>query len=397
MITAAAITRTSFTERLRSLKNRKKCLYSVLLISFLFITSKVGLIHDTDNNFYSTTNMMMSGGSSRESGISIFYNAYVPLTNNTSSTDSAFNIIKEQMKQVSDSAAAADRSKMTLRYVTIGEPSNVVYIEELCHQFRMNCVHVNHYEAGYEMLTQQALLDFCKIEGSDMEIVSYIHNKGSLNPSEGQNKGRRTMTDATLSQDCMERLSDNVCNVCGPTFKSVWGPTYWGNFWSARCDYVKNLVSPFDLHAKNKEAFDSKPEGMTADFYGTSGSMIYSLGEGRYAAEQFVANHPSLIPCSFTHPSWEPNMIWEVDPRGNFYDLHVIHTERALTKEEMNTHDKFKEWFLLPGILWRYHKIYGEMPPPDSWVWRHYPDGETWKAVIEEVGFPEALLQQLID
>ena len=46
---------------------------------------------------------------------------------------------------------------------------------------------------------------------------------------------------------------------------------------------------------------------------------------------------------------------------------------------------------LLPGILWKYHVLYNELPDADSWIWRHYPDGERWREAIEEMGFPQAL------
>ena len=49
-------------------------------------------------------------------------------------------------------------------------------------------------------------------------------------------------------------LHEDKCNVCGAAFKSIWGPMWWGTFWSARCDYVKNLVPPSELAAMNNLA-----------------------------------------------------------------------------------------------------------------------------------------------
>lgn len=170
----------------------------------------------------------------------------------------------------------------------------------------------------------------------------------------------------------------------------------WGNMWSAKCDYIKRLVSPFDLEAKNRVAVRTKPAGMTMNFYGTQEAISYALGQGRFAAEQFVTTHPTLIPCSFTKPEDAINAFWIENPKGAF-ENHVIHGENPvnLQQDMLANNNHLKEWFLLPGILWRYHVLYGELPPEDSWIWRHYPDGENWKQLIQQVGFPNALFQRI--
>lgn len=373
------------------------CFLSILAISYSDAISSMlqqRKLEQENYNFYHHSNNDEKDRKHHQPGISIFYNAYVPRTDDPQDIEGAFSIIKEQMEQVSKSAAAADRSKMTFRYVTIGESFNVMYIQELCTFYKLHCVHVQHHDAAQEMATQQVLLDFCSEEGNEMEIVSYIHDKGSFNPSERQNQIRGRLTKAALRHECVHSLSNNQCNVCGANFKATWGPTYWANMWSARCDYVKKLVSPYDLYSKNKEAFESRPKDMTTDLYGSEGALTYALGKGRYASEQFVANHPSLIPCSYDKPENPPNAFWIADPPRDFYDEYVIHGENPLSKDELEVHDNKREWYLLPGILWRYHKLYNEMPPPDSWIWRFYPDGEYWRESIALVGFPEALLEK---
>ena len=47
----------------------------------------------------------------------------------------------------------------------------------------------------------------------------------------------------------------------------MWGPTFWGNMWSARCDHVKKLISPYDIETKNQLAVDTKPPEMTMTLY----------------------------------------------------------------------------------------------------------------------------------
>ena len=167
--------------------------------------------------------------------------------------------------------------------------------------------------------------------------------------------------------------------------------------WSARCDYVQKLISPFDLYSRNLKAYREKPNAMAANFFTSKNfALKYSLGEGRFAAQQFISNHPSMIPCSFTRPMDAPNAIWSADPPGDFYSNYVIHVEKPLTIEEIMVNDNhLREWYLLPGILWRYYSLYNEIPSPESWIWKHYPDGETWKATIEILGFPNALYNRI--
>lgn len=323
--------------------------------------------------------------------ITIFYNIYVP-PNNSEGVQHAYDIIKEQMAQVGQestfiaNATATKEITINIHYVTIGEPFDTNLMNDLCNLYGLSCTHLAHYNEGYEMITEQAVLDYCNVDDHDNDVVAYIHNKGSFHAGEGQNRIRRGLTKFALGANCLQELtSKQSCNVCGTNFKSVFGPTFWGNMWSAKCNYVKKLVSPFDLESKNKLAVTTKPTKVTMLLYKSPGNLHASLGEGRFAAEQFVGTHPSLIPCSFRGDEF-----WTIDPPGSF-DLHVIKTEQLDFEliEQNNAH--LKEWFLLPGILWRYHVLYGEVPPPESWIWRHYPDGERWKEVIDEMGFPDAL------
>ncbi len=334
--------------------------------------------------------------------ITIFYHVFIP-SNDEDGKDWAYHIIQEQFDQIAKSSATSDQSKLTLYYITIGEDklktSHEKYITKLCNFHQLECKHHSHHSSGYEMITQQALLEYCQKEEHTHHIVSYIHDKGTLNRLEHQSNSRQLLTWTALSDQCMVRLLiQNQCNVCGANFMSVWGPTYWGNMWSARCDYVQNLISPFDLYERNVEAYNSKPNGMTSDFFYTSiHVMDYSLGKDRFAAEQFIGNHPHFIPCSFRKPVEAIKSIWAVNPPEEFR-YYIIPSEEHKTVEDMEGeggNKRIKEWYLLPGILWRYHTLYNEMPPPDSWIWRHYPDGDIWKETIEKDGFPQALYNQI--
>ena len=322
--------------------------------------------------------------------VAIFYNAYIP-PDDPEGIKRSYNIIEEQMAQV-DESAISSRVNVNLYYVSIGEPFNTTFMDDLCTKYQLKCTHVHHYEKGYEMTTEQTILDYCKEAENESHIVSYFHNKGALHPHPDQDTSRQLLTRSALSKECIGLLDAQQCNVCGSNFRSVWGPTYWGNMWSAKCNYVKKLTSPFDLEAKNNLALQTMPEEMTMSLY-SQNMERFALGKDRYAAEQFVGNHPSLIPCSHKGDHGE---FWSVDPPGAFESFMIpAQTLKVVLDEMMANNNHLKEWYLLPGILWRYHIIYNELPSSDSWIWRHYPDGDNWKKAIEEKGFPEALYHRI--
>jgi hypothetical protein len=343
--------------------------------------------------------------------VSIFYNIYIPPNDPEEEGEitkkmSYVEIIEEQVSQIGLQSAFAvshdliNNNALTLHFVTIGEePFATELMDSICNRHYVNCVHERHFKEGFEMLTEQLLLDYCNEEENLYHTVSYIHSKGTFHTSDAQNNIRREMTKQALSKECIDLLDAGQCNVCGPNFLSVWGPTYWGNMWSAKCEYVKDLVSPFELETKNDLAVSTRPKEMQMRLY-ESKMEKFTLGQDRYAAEQFVGTHPNLVPCSY-----KDGLIWSVDPPGTF-ESHVLRTglivedgdslEEMMKRIEMEVdNNHLREWYLLPGILWRYHVLYDEMPPSDSWIWRHYPDGANWRQVVAKKGYPGAFYHRM--
>jgi hypothetical protein len=331
--------------------------------------------------------------------VTVFYNAYFPpkAATDDSVKDRIVGILNEQMKQVGVQSALAGRANVVVRTYTIGAQLDYKeIIADACAEINLVCTHERHDDQGFEMLTQQHLLEYCQLPENESHIVGYIHNKGSFHPSEGQNKNRRKQTADALSEQCINRLdTEHSCNVCGSSFISAWGPMMWGNFWCARCDYVKNLVKPSLLEEKNTPAFEQRPQEMTVDLFNDQ-AMDYALPtDSRFAAELFIGTHPRLIPCSITHDrtTW-----WSGNPPTRFRNSIIAHHvplkdgetyEEHMDELESDGH-ALTDYYLLPGILWRYHVLYNEMPPADSWMWRHYPDGEKWHHAVEKLGYPEA-------
>jgi len=47
---------------------------------------------------------------------------------------------------------------------------------------------------------------------------------------------------------------------------------------------------------------------------------------------------------------------------------------------------RIQEYFLLAGRLFKYFELYGKAPPANSWVWRFFDDGATWKKAVKSHG-----------
>ena len=45
-----------------------------------------------------------------------------------------------------------------------------------------------------------------------------------------------------------------------------------------------------------------------------------------------------------------------------------------------------REYFLLAGTLFRFYQLYGQAPPPDSWVYQWFPDGDLWRDAVQKHG-----------
>jgi hypothetical protein len=49
--------------------------------------------------------------------------------------------------------------------------------------------------------------------------------------------------------------------------------------------------------------------------------------------------------------------------------------ERVYNKRD----NRMREYFLLPGNIFKWWNLYDIVPADDSWVWKWYPDGDEWR------------------
>jgi len=325
------------------------------------------------------------------SPLSIFYHVYIPEDNAT-----AIQIVSQQVTQIVEGLRQIRGIQQTipLRYITIGRTLAEGSLVSMCHNFsdQISCTHLAHFAKGDEEHTLGAMHDHCSAHPQHRAI--YLHNKGSYHQTLKNQHFRRHLTDAVMSNDCIEHASSEDCNVCGLLFNPFPEPGFPGNMFIAKCSYVRQLVHPMRFTAM-KESFFGKVRKFIAD--GTLQAAMYNIsvdwffGRNRYALEHWVGSHPALGKVCYVSRTHSP-YFWmqSVDRKPEHWKFDtVLHGPPAAWWAEyagQNPQNTRREFFLLPGMLLKWFEWYGEVPPPTSWVWSWYPDGEFWRAQTVQYG-----------
>lgn len=157
------------------------------------------------------------------------------------------------------------------------------------------------YESASEFVTLRNMWEYCQNPDNDFQKVAYLHSKGSSVNTADNGKLRRFLTAGLLSKECASMGVS--CNMCSARFSPVPHPHAPGNFFMARCSYVRQLRDPL--------TFESAMEDM-----GYEGGDRFDRcdGRGRYAAEHWALSHPSAKPCDifqsnlYTWNDWIPTV-----------------------------------------------------------------------------------------
>jgi hypothetical protein len=118
----------------------------------------------------------------------------------------------------------------------------------------------------------------------------------------------------------------------------------------------------------------------------------YTVGTGRFANEHWIGSGPWSAPCHLSkYPSiesWQRDPLmafredaaWSMFPRPNT-TFRFDGTKRKVQQDKVLSTKQLrrKEYFLLPGVLFRGLTLYNATPPLTSWMWSYYPDGEYWR------------------
>jgi hypothetical protein len=174
-----------------------------------------------------------------------------------------------------------------------------------------------------------------------------------------------------------------------------------GHFFVAQCSYIRRLLPPKEYMNKLRELLQ------ISYLSGLFNYTLYPIDElhigwDRYGLEHWIASHPSLQACDLSPApnikAWHllfPTVLdymaydmkqfqWSLAPRYKYDDMEFhIHNRVERMALLSNEAQRRKEWFLLPGILFRHFHLYGHVPPHDSWYWDWYPDGDYWRTQFE--------------
>ena len=381
--------------------------------------------------------------SSPSSPFTVFWNLYLP-----SDLDRAGIVLDAMREQVHQVARSAAKEPLVLKYVTIGHLPLVLsndttanLVEQACAKYsNVECHHIKHVSNGFEEVTLDELYHHCMTNDNDYNAnVAYIQNKGSYNP-EGrfdrvkkktvrQDVWRRHGTAAALHPHCrnlsnssspfsptsfLESNKKNKtltgCNVCG----LFWAPLPWnhvpGNFWTARCDYVRQLVRPSSFLQRMNHLVNHVYLPMV-----NQGRLLVSInrmlmGHSRHSMEAWVGSHPTVRPCDMSTdpdmrdwihydrfdaaaPLVEPDgtdtvLKWALFPRNNFWTAVNHSSPPFRPRRYKKVETRLRDYNVLGGMLLRWKDVYGEttMPPDDSWIWSFYPDGDVWKQGVKTHG-----------
>jgi hypothetical protein len=338
----------------------------------------------------------------------IFYNIYVAPKN----IEKGIHIVQEQLGQIGRSHATSWKDRRpTIYYNTIGAPAlNATYMNELCSQQNLICKKMRHYESAFEEVTLQRLYNFCTTydtnsnnessssSSSSSFRVVYMHNKGSFNDRDGQNEiWRRHMTAAVTTKYCLQPPDDS-CNVCGLNFWPQWTTMMPGNFWSAKCSYVKTLLPPVGFDTNMKQLSE---QVLHRNETGQLSILLFpaaddQLGLGRFATEHWIASHPHVQPCDLSETMdihyWNmqmrqpSDMKWSMAPRAPLQGPWTTWPGATGQSYVLDRAGRLKEYYLLPGYLFKWVFLYNQVPGNDSWAWSTFPDGQLWKKKAARYG-----------
>jgi hypothetical protein len=358
----------------------------------------------------------------------IFYNAYFAPDNE----ENGLRIVKEQLDQISEqlSQNAANEAPddldrfvfamkeekeerlVTIYFDTAGSPVlSPIFLQKLCSPRNMTCTLLNHYDEPNEEVTLQNLYEFCQ-SAEDSTRVAYVYNMGSLDSNNGANEvWRRHLTAAAMAGGCWDP-PENGCNVCGLQFWPIWTPFFPGNMWTAKCDYVRKLLPPIDFEAKMKSMYD---ESSTLQAKGVLTNHLFPnikrkkmdnvsmrlFGLERFAMEHWVGSHPFVAPCDMAGvfagnlSAWnqsgganESDFVWNMAPHAPFRPVDYWSPFSESNVDHILAHKghRMREYFVLPGQLFKWVYLYNQVPPIDSWAMTWYPDRVEWRKRVRKLG-----------
>jgi hypothetical protein len=160
-----------------------------------------------------------------------------------------------------------------------------------------------------------------------------------------------------------------------------------GQFGSRLRDFLEgNLISMLERKQFSLQLYN-----------GVMGASAFGLA--RYASEAWISSHPDIVPCDLSVPAnmggWKirggRNSTIQIDwamfsrrplTTSNFAEFPINRFNRI----EKEPNERAADFFLLPGLIFRWQGLYNKTPATTSWVWDFFPDGEMWQHAVTEHG-----------
>lgn len=332
----------------------------------------------------------------------IFYHIFIP----PKSHKNALRIVHEQLAQIAQAVQQAKLdAPVTLYYTTVGDLLPELHEQTLpgCQSAYLQCKHWRHLADGSEAQTLQTVYDFCQQGGGGAatdHVVTYLHSKGSYHHHKVNERWRRHLTMAATHPDCLHQTQKQQqhaqCNVCGLQFYTQWTNFFPGNMWTARCDYVRQLLPPHDFGNHQEQAITDL---LWLRHRGILASRLFAdrldrFGLDRYSTEHWIGSHPTLQPCDMAAAPLRDWLKEDKDMHDLSWALAPRHegppadppSAQVMALFATNTTARREELFYLAGRLRLWYSLYHSLPPADSWVWSWFPDGDYWRSRSHESG-----------
>jgi len=424
--------------------------WRILAFAFFFVATSMRRLHITTSSYetYFTSLSDVSGSqssssntryaSARDADLIIFYNLYIP--QDEEGIVNAINVIKDQIGQIAKVLTRMENEvthsslkkkkqqrnkekRGVVLYNLIGNENafSTDQMSTLCHTLhpRLDCNLLQYHTEASEAVTLQDVHDFCHSDiaheaeqqthnNSTLRVV-YLHSKGSYHSQDTNHIWRRQMTDASLHPDCLSP-PNNDCDVCSAQFYIKYAIMFPGNMWTAKCSYIRRLISPLTNgeYTKRKEA--SIKQFLLLRLWGVLHATLDTdnvehYGLDRYQWEHWIT-HPSIQPCELHTTNVTPLILLGKDPKGRtisdttkseYYDwgmaprrikANLGGLRNARIRLENNPDAQFTEYYYMAGNLLKWFALYKEdgIPHHDSWIWNSFLGADRWKELVMKHG-----------
>ena len=253
----------------------------------------------------------------------IFFNTYI----HPNRTLEGQKIIRDQLWRINKQPLLEDTD---IYYTRFGDINTTAWPETECvgRRKKRKCHQIKAVEKGDEVDAIQAVYEYCLQNNEDR--VVYMHSKGSFTPTESNDRLRRFLMEAILSDECLNMPNDGSCSTCSTQFQPFPIFHYVGNMLVAECSYVKKLIPPKDFEKAKRRVVDtlfnatSPSLSLSTNITNEPNPIVYvtkieggdnpiefqfrkkhvdqiqsepCLGINRYAMEHYFLSHPEAKPC----------------------------------------------------------------------------------------------------